>query len=135
MEDESYNRFIMGKDKKRKKPTQDDTSDAEISDNGDNITTNDTTTQHFPRFLLIESIEENQNITSLSPFVIQKVILGIAGEPENIKKLYRSNQLFVEISKKISCRESPEENIISQFESESISSYFAEFLKGGNSLP
>ena len=74
----------MGKDKKRKKPTQDDTSDAEISDNGDNIT-NDTTTQHFPRFLLIESIEENQNITSLSPFVIQKVILGIAGEPQTLK--------------------------------------------------
>ena len=90
----------MGKDKKRKKPTQDDTSDAEISDNGDNITINDTSTQHFPRFLVIESIEENQNITSLSPFVIQKVILGIAGKPENIKKLYRSNQLLVEISKK-----------------------------------
>ena len=140
----------MGKDKKRKKPTQDDRSDAEISDaeisdNGDNIT-NDTTTQHFRRFLLIESIGKNQNITSLSPFVIQKIILGIAGEPENIKKLYRSNQLLVEISKKISCRESPEDNIISQFESESISSYFAEFFKGwggggggggggGNSLP
>ena len=78
----------MGKDKKKrkKKTTQDDTSDAEISDNGDNIT-NDTTTPHFPRFLLIESIEENHNITSLSPFVIQKVILGIAGEPENIKKI------------------------------------------------
>ena len=28
----------MGKYKKRKKPTQKDTSDAEISDNGDNIT-------------------------------------------------------------------------------------------------
>ena len=71
--------------KKRKKPAQEDTSDAEISDNDDNITTNDITTQHFPRFLLIESTEENQNITSLSPFVIQKVILGIAGEPDNIK--------------------------------------------------
>ena len=89
----------MGKNKKRKKPTQEDTSDAEISDNGDNIT-NDITTQHFPRFLLIASIEENQNTTSLSPIVIQKVILGIAGEPDNIKKLYRSNQLLVEISKK-----------------------------------
>ena len=98
-EDESYNLFIMGKDKKkRKKPTQEV---SEISDNDDNnITTNDITTQHFPRFLLIESIEEKQNITSLSSFVIQKVILGIAGEPDNIKKLYRSNQLLVEISKK-----------------------------------
>ena len=54
----------------------------------------------FRAFLLIESIEENHNITSLSPFVIQKVILGIAGEPENIKKLYRSNQLLVEINEK-----------------------------------
>ena len=91
----------MGKDKKRKKPTQEDTSDAEISDNDDNnITTNDITTQHFPRFLLIESIEENQNITSLSPFVIQKVILGIAGEPDNIKKLYNQISCLLRSVKK-----------------------------------
>ena len=34
------------------------------------------------------------------PFVIQKVIQGIAGEPENIKKLHRSNQLLTEVSRK-----------------------------------
>ena len=32
--------------------------------------------------------------------LFKKLFLGIAGEPENIKKLYRSNQLLVEISKK-----------------------------------
>ena len=51
--------------------------------------TKDTSVQHFPRFILIESKEENKPITSLSPFMIQKVIQSIAGEPE--KKLHRSN--------------------------------------------
>ena len=37
--------------------------------------------QHFPRFILFESKKENRQITSLSPFVIQKVIQSIAGEP------------------------------------------------------
>ena len=32
--------------------------------------------------------------------MIQKVIQSIAGEPENIKKLHRSNQLLIEVSKK-----------------------------------
>ena len=58
------------------------------------------TPQHFPRFILVESKEENRQITSLSPFLIQKVIQSIAGEPESIKKLHRSNQLHIEISKK-----------------------------------
>ena len=42
--------------------------------------------QHFPRFSLVESKEDNRQITSLSPFLIQKIIQSIAGEPENIKK-------------------------------------------------
>ena len=58
------------------------------------------TPQHFPRFILVESKEENRQITSLSPFLIQKVIQSIAGEPESIKKQHRSNQLHIEISKK-----------------------------------
>ena len=63
-------------------------------------TSNDTPTQHFPRFILVESKDEKREITSLSPFLIQKVIQSIAGEPENIKKLHRSNQLLIEVSKK-----------------------------------
>ena len=64
------------------------------------------TTQHFPRFILVESKEESREITSLSPFVIQKVIQSIAGESEDIKKLHRSNQLLIEVSKK-ACAEDP----------------------------
>ena len=54
----------------------------------------------FPRLILIESKDENRQKTSLSPFLLQNVIQSIAGEPENIKKLYRSNQLLIEVSKK-----------------------------------
>ena len=77
----------MGNDK-RKRIKQ--TPDSDISDFDENIqppttSTNDTT-QHFPRFILVESKEENKQITFLSPFVIQKVLQTIAGEPENIKK-------------------------------------------------
>ena len=56
--------------------------------------------QVFPRFIIIETVEENTSITSLSPFVIQKVIQSIAGEPKSIKKLTRSNQLLVEVTRK-----------------------------------
>ena len=76
----------MGFDK-RKRTGQ--CPDSDISDFDDSTqpptTSNDTPTQHFPRFILVESKDEKRQITSLSPFLIQKVIQSIAGEPENIK--------------------------------------------------
>ncbi|MES9994362.1 MAG: hypothetical protein ABW098_20625 [Candidatus Thiodiazotropha sp.] len=47
-----------------------------------------------PRFLVISSTEE-RSVSSLSPFVIEKVLNGIAGVPKSIKKL-RSGDLLVE---------------------------------------
>ena len=47
-----------------------------------------------PRFLVIHSQEE-RSISSLSPFVIEKVFIGMAGEPKGKKKL-RSGDLLVE---------------------------------------
>ena len=77
----------MGYDKGGKKTRQ--CPDSDISDFDDSTqpptTSNDTPTQHFPRFILVESKDENRQITSLSPFLIQKVIQSIAGEPQNIK--------------------------------------------------
>ena len=75
-------------------------SDVNESTQPPTTSTKDTSSQHFPRFILVESKEENKPVTSLSPFVIQKVIQSIAGEPENIKKLHRSNQLLIEVSRK-----------------------------------
>ena len=91
----------MGFDK-RKRTRQ--CPDSAISDFDDSIqppTTSNDTSQNFPRrFILVESKAEKRQITSLSPFLIQKVIQSIGGEPETIKKLHRSNQLLIEVSKK-----------------------------------
>ena len=51
-----------------------------------------------PRFLVIHSQEERL-ISSLSPFVIEKVLIGMAGEPKVYKKL-RSGDLLVEYTNK-----------------------------------
>ena len=52
----------------------------------------------FPRFLVIQSKEQNFKMTSISPFVISKTLQGIAGEPKSVKKL-RSGDLLVEVAK------------------------------------
>ena len=77
----------MGNDKrKRTKQTPDtDISDFDESSQSPTTSTNDTSPQHFPRFILVESKEENRQVTSLSPFLVQKVKQSIPGEPENKK--------------------------------------------------
>ena len=73
---------------KRKKPNESSLSSSE-NECSDNETENyllPQTTQSFPRFIIIEASDENGNITSLSPFVIQKVLQSLAGEPKSIKK-------------------------------------------------
>ena len=69
----------------RTKTLESDISDFDENSQAPTTSTNDTP-QHFPRFILVESKEEGRQITSLSPFLIQKVIQSIAGEPENINK-------------------------------------------------
>ena len=90
----------MGYDKRKRTRQRPDSDISDFDDNTQPPTTSNDTPQHFPRFILVESKDENRQITSLSPFLIQKVIQSIAGEPENIKKLHRSNQLLIEVSKK-----------------------------------
>ena len=41
---------------------------------------------NWSRFLVISSIEDGA-LTKLSPFAIQKAIVGLAGEPKSIKKI------------------------------------------------
>ena len=55
-------------------------------------------TSPFPRFLLIESTVQDQPLSKLSPFVIQKVLVSIAGPPKSVKKL-SSGSLLVEVEK------------------------------------
>ena len=51
-----------------------------------------------PRFLVI-LLQEERSVSSLSPFVIEKVLNGMAGKPRSIKKL-RSGDLLVEYTNK-----------------------------------
>ena len=52
----------------------------------------------FPRFLLIESVVPEEPLSKLSPFIIQKVLVSIAGNPKSVKKL-NSGALLVEVEK------------------------------------
>ena len=55
-------------------------------------------TSPFPRFLLIESTVQDQPLSKLYPFVIQKVLVAIAGPPKSVKKL-SSGSLLIEVEK------------------------------------
>ena len=52
----------------------------------------------FPPFLLIESALPEEPFTKLSPFVIPKVLVSIAGNPKPVKKL-NSGALLVEVER------------------------------------
>ena len=52
----------------------------------------------FPRFLIIELTKQDQPLTKLSPFVIQKVLVSLAGSPKSVKKL-NSGSLLIGVEK------------------------------------
>ena len=54
--------------------------------------------ENFPKFLVISSKEEKQ-VTSLSPFIIEKQIESLIGTPKNAKKL-KNGTLLVETNRK-----------------------------------
>ena len=49
----------------------------------------------FLKFLIIHSEEEGKDISSLSPFLIHKTIMSVAGEPKSIKNL-RSGDILIQ---------------------------------------
>ena len=44
-------------------------------------------TEPVARFLIIESLEPEKPLSKLSPFVIEKVLVSVAGSPKSVKKL------------------------------------------------
>ena len=74
--------------KKRTREQVDTDSD---NDQGPSLST-------FPRFLIIESTKQDQPLTKLSPFVIEKVLVSLAGSPKSVKKL-NSGSLLIEVEK------------------------------------
>ena len=61
----------MGYDKRTRRCPDSDISDFDNSTQPP-TTSNDTPSQNFPRFILVESKDEKRPITSLSPFLIHK---------------------------------------------------------------
>ena len=53
---------------------------------------------YVPRFRIIHSEVEGKDISLLSPFLIEKAIMSIAGEPKSIKNL-RSGDLLIQCTK------------------------------------
>ena len=63
---------------------------------------------YVPRFLIIHSEVEGKDIFLLSPFLIHKTIMSMAGEPKSIKNL-RSGDLLIQCAKRTS-RKKPFKN-------------------------
>ena len=75
---------------KRLRPLDDD------SDDGVNIQKQ----QPFPKYITIKNSNfEEEKITNLSPFVIEKVVEGLIGTAKNVKKL-KDNSLLIETFRK-----------------------------------
>ena len=99
-EDELFTRLIMAfssvnpkaSQNKPKRPREND------SDTSENEHSQPTMSTASPRFLVLHS-QDKTLISSLSPFVIEKVLNGMAGEPKGIKKL-RSGDLLLEYTNK-----------------------------------
>ena len=79
---------------KRPRPCQNDTDDDLESPNFV-FSGNDT----FARFLVIQSQDGSNQVTSLSPFIIEKQIKSLIGTPKSVKK-QKNKTLLVETNRK-----------------------------------
>ena len=55
--------------------------------------------KNFAKFLIVESTNKEKQITSLSPFVIEKQIESMIGTPKTVKKL-KNGTLLIETTRK-----------------------------------
>ena len=101
MEAESYNQTRMASKsarKRSKKISDTDSDDAYSASQTSQSTSLSSKQPYVPRFLVIHSEEEGKDISSLSPFLIHKTIMSVAGEPKSIKNL-RSGDLLIQCAK------------------------------------
>ena len=92
---------------KRPRPCQNDIDDDSGTPNFV-FSGNDT----FSRFLVIQSQDGSNPVTSLSPFIIEKKIESLIGTPKSVKKL-KNKTLLVETNKHFSALKSMFQNTIS----------------------
>ena len=92
----------MAKQKAKKRHIANSDTDSEnsypVSQPTNSSSSTSTQKPYVPRFLIIHSEKEGETISSLSPFVVHKTIMSIAGEPKSIKNL-RSGDLLIQCAK------------------------------------
>ena len=99
MEAESYNQTRMASKSARKRSKKiSDSDDAYSTSQTSHSTSMSSKQPYVPRFLIIHSEEEGKDISSLSPFLIHKTIMSVAGEPKSIKNL-RSGDILIQCAK------------------------------------
>ena len=105
----------MAKQKAKKRHIANSDTDSENSYPASQPTNSSspTTTKkpYVPRFLIIHLEKEGETISSLSPFVVHKTIMSIAGEPNSIKNL-RSGDLLIQCAKESRKKSPTDEDIL-----------------------
>ena len=84
--------------RKRHAPITDTDSDESLTASQSQSKSSVPKKPYVPRFLIIHSEVEGKDISLLSPFLIEKAIMSIAGEPKSIKNL-RSGDLLIQCTK------------------------------------
>ena len=86
------------KSRKRHTPITDTDSDESLTASQSQSKSSLPKKPYVPRFLIIHSEVEGKDISLLSPFLIYKTIMSMAGEPKSIKNL-RSGDLLIQCAK------------------------------------
>ena len=86
------------KSRKRHAPITDTDSDESLTASQSQSKSSLPKKPYVPRFLIIHSEVEGKDISLLSPFLIHKIIMSMAGEPKSIKNL-RSGDLLIQCAK------------------------------------
>ena len=89
---------MASKSRKRHAPITDTDSDESLTASQSQSKSSVPKKPYVPRFLIIHSEVEGKDISLLSPFLIEKAIISIAGEPKSIKNL-RSGDLLIQCTK------------------------------------
>ena len=84
--------------RKRHAPITDTDSDESLTASQSQSKSSVPKKPYVPRFLIIHSEVEGKDISLLSPFLIHKTIMSMAGEPKSIKNL-RSGDLLIQCAK------------------------------------
>ena len=89
---------MASKSRKRHAPITDTDSDESLTASQSQSKSSVPKKPYVPRFLIIHSEVEGKDISLLSPFLIHKTIMSMAGEPKSIKNL-RSGDLLIQCAK------------------------------------